>query len=76
MKAKDKTTEQETQESRGSSSEEIMSWILIIMLLCVTIIYTTRMHVDAYLIAETIQHYTLRGRNVLIEDQQLVFVND
>ena len=76
MKAKDKTTKQETHEREGTSSEEIWSWVLIIMLICLTIIYTTRMHVDAYLIAETIQHYTLRGKNVLMKDQQLVFVNN
>ena len=76
MKAKEEKTQNEPQEARGASSEEIWAWVLIMLLMCVTIVYTTRMHVDAFLIAETIQHYTLRGKNVLMENEQLVFVNN
>tara|TARA_Y100000992_G_C21030488_1_gene380067 strand:+ start:300 stop:533 length:234 start_codon:yes stop_codon:yes gene_type:complete len=76
MKAEDKKTENEPQSAKETSSEEIWAWVLIILVMCITIIYVTRMHVDAYLVAETIQHYTLRGRNVFMKDQQLVFVNN
>ena len=76
MKGKEEKTENELQTTKEASSEEVWAWVLIILIMCITIIYTTRMHVDAYLIAETIQHYTLRGKNVLMEDQQLIFVNN
>ncbi len=75
MKAEQETTKAEPQESKASS-EEGWYWVIIILLMCITIVYTTRMHVDAYLIAETIQHYSLRGRNVFMENKQLVFVNN
>lgn len=72
-----KSDEKKTQTQNNTSDNvEAWSFIVAIVFLCITIIFTTRMYVDGHLLDTMIDHYTLRGKNVIVEDQQLVFVND
>ena len=56
-------------------NDESLSFIIVILLLCITIVFTTKMYVDLVLAQDIIQHYTLRGKDVIIENDQLVFIN-
>ena len=84
MTDKEKTTEKiqvsppsSTQVSpSANNSEESWVWVAIVIAMCITLIYTTQVTVDAKLFSDMIQHYSLRGRDVLVEDGTLVFVND
>ena len=57
------------------SNDEEWAFIIVILLLCVTIVFVTRIYADAYLLGDMINHYTLRGKDVIVENEQLVFVN-
>jgi len=76
MKSKEKqtATEQKTQEN-SSDNVEAWSFILAILFICITLVFTTRMYVDGHLIDRMIDHYTLRGKEVIVKDEQLIFVN-
>jgi len=54
------------------------SWAAIIIIICIsiTLIAITRLYIDATIISDMITHYTLRGRDVLVQDNSLVFVNN
>ena len=58
----------------ASAAETIMFFIMVAVM-CLTLIVTTRMYTDTALISDVISHYTLRGKDILIKDNQLVFVN-
>ena len=73
MKADEKKTE--TQENTSENSDA-WAFIVTILFLCITLIFTTRMCIDGHLLQSMVEHYTLRGRDVIVEDQQLVFIND
>ena len=72
-----KSDEKKTQ-TQENSSDNVEAWLFIvaIVFLCITIVFTTRMYVDGHLIDRMIDHYTLRGKDVVVQDQQLVFVNN
>ena len=69
-----KDTKEESNK-RETSSDEIWGWVMAVLLLCITIVFTTRMYVDCSLVGDMIQHYTLRGKDVIVKDDQLVFIN-
>ena len=54
------------------------SWsaILVILCVCITLIAITRLYIDATIVSDMITHYTLRGKDVIVEDNSLVFVNN
>lgn len=62
------------QESK-QSNEDAWVFISLVLIISITLIFTTRMHLNANLMGEMIQHYTLRGKDVLIEGNEVVFVN-
>ena len=70
-----KDAKEECNKRETVSTDEIWAWVIVILLLCITIVFTTRMHVDASLLGDMIQHYTLRGKDVIVQDEHLVFVN-
>ena len=62
-------------EKEERENDESWGFIIGVLLLCITIVFTTRMYVDLVLAQDLIQHYTLRGKDVIVENEQLVFVN-
>lgn len=70
-----KDAKEESKKPETVSNDEIWAWVMVMLLVCITIVFTTRMHVDASLVGDMIQHYTLRGKDVIVKDDHLVFVN-
>lgn len=70
-------TQDKTQDKNQDENQENGGWILVIvvLLLCITVMVQTRMYTDVVVIRDMINHYTLRGKTVLIENEKLVFVN-
>lgn len=57
------------------SNEEAWGFIIVILLLSFTLVFVTRMYVDLSLAQEMIHHYTLRGKDVIVKDDSIVFIN-
>ena len=58
-----------------ASAAETIMFFTMLAVTCLTLIVITRMYTDTALISDVISHYTLRGKDILIKDNQLVFVN-
>jgi len=58
------------------SSAEAWSFIIVVLLFCITLVFTTRMYIGANMVDTMVHHYTLRGKNVIVENDQLVFINN
>ena len=58
-----------------ASGAEVIMFLTMIAAMCVTLLITTRMYVDSALISDMISHYSLRGKDVVVQDNQLVFIN-
>jgi hypothetical protein len=56
--------------------DEGWSTIILILCLCITLIAITRLYIDATIVSDMITHYTLRGKDVIVKHNSLVFVND
>ena len=65
-------------EINPTSNDTAGEWafIIVMLFLCITMVFTTRMYVDGHLIDKMVDHYTLRGKDVIVENQQLVFINN
>ncbi len=65
-------------ETNPTSNDTAGEWafIIVMLFLCITMVFTTRMYVDGHLIDKMVDHYTLRGKDVIVENQQLVFINN
>lgn len=72
MKKEEKNTPKQPEVTNGDA----WMFIVVILFLCTTAVFTTRMYVDGHLLDRMIDHYTLRGKDVIVKDQQLVFIND
>ena len=57
-------------------SEDIWPSVIVIICMLITLVTITRLYVDASIISDMITHYTLRGRDVLVKDNSLVFINN
>lgn len=70
-------TQNKTQDENQNENQENGGWILVIVVLlfCITVMVQTRMYADVVVIRDMINHYTLRGKTVLMENEKLVFVN-
>ena len=79
MKGQDKkvvvTNEDQKNNQSQQNSDEGWVFIGVVIIISLTLIFTTRMHLNANLMGEMIQHYTLRGKEVLVEGNEVVFVN-
>ena len=60
---------------KEESSADGLIVLFIILALCLTMVLTTRIYADTAILGEIVQHYTLRGKDVLVKDDHLVFVN-
>ncbi len=58
-----------------ATGAEVIMFLTMIAVMCLTLLVTTRMYVDSALISDMITHYSLRGKDVVVQDNQLVFVN-
>lgn len=61
--------------NEATTGSEIIMLLTMIAAMCVTLLITTRMYVNSALISDMISHYSLRGKDVVVQDNQLVFVN-
>ena len=64
----------ETPKQEDSSGDSLI-FLFIILALCLTMVLTTRIYADTAILGEIVQHYSLRGKDVLVKDNHLVFVN-
>tara|TARA_B110000858_G_scaffold122101_1_gene139255 strand:- start:171 stop:416 length:246 start_codon:yes stop_codon:yes gene_type:complete len=61
--------------NEATTGSEIIMLLTMIAAMCLTLLITTRMYVNSALISDMISHYSLRGKDVMVQDNQLVFVN-
>ena len=71
---KDAKPASESPKQEEGSSDSLI-FLFIILALCLTMVLTTRIYADTAILGEIVQHYTLRGKDVLVKDNHLVFVN-
>jgi len=72
---KKEEVKEETRYIASTSTDELLAWLFLTIALCLTLVLITRMHVDSALVGDLIQHYTLRGKDVVVKDDHLVFIN-
>ena len=72
----EKPAQPATQTKADPTTVEVTIFFILILMMCLTLIMTTRMYVDSALISDMITHYSLRGKDVVVKDNQLVFVNN
>lgn len=62
-------------EKEERENDESWGFIIVVLIVCITIIFSLRMYVELSVAHDMIEHYTLRGKDVIIENEQLVFIN-
>ena len=74
MKADGKKTQEV--KTKNTDSEEGWFFIISVIIICITIVMTTRMYINANLTESMVMHYSMRGKDVIIHNEELVFVNN
>jgi len=66
-------TQAETQ--KNDHSDESLAYLIMIMMICMTLILTTRMILNTTTLSDMINHYSLRGKDIILNGDTITFIN-
>lgn len=66
-------TQAETQ--KNDHSDESLAYLIMIMMICLTLIITTRMILNTTTLSDMINHYSLRGKDIVLNGDTITFIN-
>ena len=66
-------TQAETQ--KNDHSDESLAYLIMIMMICMTLILTTRMILNTTTLSDMINNYSLRGKDIILNGDTITFIN-